>query len=139
MPSYKTKKKSKKRSRKSCPRGYIKKKSYKTKKKTYVKSKCIKDLGRSGKGPKTLPPIGKSGFLSSYGYSVDKSINSRRKALRDASTNSNALEVLRHINLIANYTAVPLNKKIMRDDVEYMKRYYARQKIRKSTKSRKSR
>jgi hypothetical protein len=117
-----------KRSR-SCPKNQIRRKSYRTKIGTLVKSRCIRDLGRPGKGPNTLPPIGKPGFLSKHGYSLNKEASARHRSLKRASAKGKkTLEVLRHLNLISNYTSVPKNKKKMRADVEYLKKEYVKDK-----------
>lgn len=86
---------------------------------------CVKDTGRPGKGPKTLPKLGDKIHLTRYGYSIHKPESSRRAALRAASQDFNTLEVLRRLNLIRNYQAVPENKAIFSSDVEYMKKLYA--------------
>lgn len=92
---------------------------------TSVPPVCIKDVGKSGKGPKTLPKLRDNLHLSKYGYAVHKPDNVRRAALRAASRDFNTLEVLRRLNLIRNYQAVPENKEIFSEDVEYMKKLYA--------------
>ena len=79
-----SRKRTRKRSR-SCPVGQIRRKAYRRKSGSRVKSRCIRDLGRPGRGPKTLPSIGKPGFLSSHGYALTKSVPSRQLALREAS------------------------------------------------------
>lgn len=91
-----------------------------------VPSTCVKDMGKKGRGEKTLPTPGDEIHLSRYGYGIHKSQSERRKALRKASGDFNALSVLRRINLLRNFQPVPEIKKIFSKDVEYMKRYYAR-------------
>lgn len=92
---------------------------------TSVPPVCIKDVGKPGKGPKTLPKLRDKLHLSKYGYAIHKPKNARRAALRAASKDFNTLEVLRRLNLIRNYQAVPENKAIFSKDVEYMKKLYA--------------
>ena len=132
-----------------CPKGKIRRKSYvrrshmrqpyrsksksKSKRKsvmgsyvdrTRVKSRCIKDRGKPGKGPKTLPPIGKKGFLRRHGYSVKKTVAQRERSLKRASKEENPLAVLRHLNLIRNYTADKKSKRVMSRDVNFMSKHY---------------
>lgn len=84
-----------------------------------------------GKQRKTLPPIGADVHLRDFGYSVHKSQGSRRRSLKKASKKHGSLTVLRHINLIRNYTSKKRSKKnkaILTKDVDYMKKEYAKQK-----------
>lgn len=90
-----------------------------------VPSTCINDLGKPGKGPKTLPKPGDKVHLTQYGYSIHKPTNLRRAALRAATKDYNTLVVLRRLNLLRNYQAIPENKEIFTDDVEYMKKLYS--------------
>lgn len=92
--------------------------------KSHVPATCINDVGKKGKGPKILPIPDPNFRLSKYGYSVHKNDNARQKALRKASKNYGVLEVLRRVNLLRNYQAVPENKKIFSRDVEFMKKLY---------------
>lgn len=95
---------------------------------------CIEDVGAPGHGPKTLPPLGDEIHLSKYGYSLKDTKMSRQKSLKKASKKHGTLKVLKRTNLIANYTAVPENKKKLRDDVEFLKDEYAREMGRTKTK-----
>lgn len=97
---------------------------------TTVPSTCVLDKGVRGKGKQTLPPIKKVGFLRRHGYSVDKAESSRRKAIREAAKESDPLEVLRHLNLIRNYTADVGNKRVLSRDVRYSSELYERYKKR---------
>lgn len=91
---------------------------------TYVPPTCIKDVGKPGKGPKTLPKPGDEIHLTNYGYNIHRPESTRRSALRKASRDSSILLVLRRLNLLRNYQALPENKDIMTQDVEYMKQLY---------------
>ena len=102
---------------------------------TRVPPTCIRDVGKPGKGPKTLPKLGDKIHFTKYGYSIYKPEAERRSALRAASKAFNTLEVLRRLNLIRNYQAIPQNKEIFSKDVEYMKKLYANVKKKKSKKS----
>lgn len=106
---------------------------------TRVPSSCIVDRGRPGKGPYTLPKIGKPGLLSKHGYSVHASEATRHTALKRAMEEEKPLGVLRHLNLLRNYQADKKAKAIMSKDVEYLSNVYARHKSRKSASKRKSR
>lgn len=90
-----------------------------------VAGNCILDRGAPGKGPKTLPDINPKYHLSDYGYSVHKSEQSRRKALKKAMAENGIRDVGRHLNYYRNLQSVSENKKIMSDDVKYVSRIYA--------------
>ena len=90
----------------------------------HVPATCVPKKGE-GK-PKILPkPSGKL-HLSKYGYSTKKSSGDRQKALREATFDLKApLEILRHLNLIANYMSWnPKTQAKLRKDVEYMSKLY---------------
>lgn len=146
MPSRK-RSKSRSKSRKGskgCPPGKIRRVSYKRKghlrraysrksgsrvKGSYVDparvpSSCVPDKGKPGKGQKTLPSINKVGVLRKHGYSVHGSQTSRHAAINKASKANNPLEIMRHLNLIRNYTAEADNKKILAQDVKYASKLY---------------
>lgn len=109
----------------SCPKGQIKRKSYKTKTGKKVKSKCIKDRGKPGKGPYTLPKIKDKGFLTKFGYRLKKKAVERRKALDKAINKKGGLSVIRHLNLIRNYSKwdkVNYNKYTR--DLKYVREQY---------------
>lgn len=91
----------------------------------YVPPTCVPDQGSKGYGPKTLPPLGMDIHLSNYGYSIHKPANERRAALKAATHDYSTLSVLRRLNLIRNYQAVPENKEKFSDDVKYLQRQYA--------------
>lgn len=101
-----------------------------------VEPTCIKDMGKPGKGPKTLPKPNGYIRLSKYGYAIHKSKNQRRAALRAATKDYNTLAVLRRLNLLRNFQAIPENKEIFSNDVEYMKKLYS--KIRRTKSKNKS-
>lgn len=90
---------------------------------------CIKDVGKPGKGPKILPTPDDLVHLSKYGYSVHKPDADRRAALKAASKDNDTLLVLRRLNLLRNYQAVPENKEIFSRDVEYMSKLYSKTKL----------
>jgi len=98
---------------------------------TYVEPVCIKDVGKPGIRSKTLPKLNDIIHLSKYGYGVHKSESQRHLALRAASSDNNPLLVLHRLNLIRNYQAIPENKEIFSEDVEYMKKLYAKSKNQK--------
>lgn len=75
-----------------------------------------------GKPRKILPPVNKDISLSQYGYKVHSKKATRQQSLRKASKKHGSLKVLRRLNLIRNYTHDKDNKKIMTQDVEFMKR-----------------
>lgn len=113
----------------NCPKGEILRKGYSRKvhtgKTIKVPPTCINDRGKPGKGPKTLPDLDEDYHLGDFGYSTKKSETARRKALRDASEDWGAKTVLRRLNLIRNKTArEEPARKIMAEDVEYMKKYW---------------
>lgn len=93
---------------------------------SYVPPACIRDMGKPGKGLKTLPKLDDKIHLTKYGYGIHKSDKYRRTALKAASRDYGVLPVLRRLNLIRNYQAVPENKKIFTRDVEYLKNMYSR-------------
>ena len=122
-----------------CPVGKIKRISYKRKaftkangvrvKATTVKSKCIKDRGLPGKGPYTLPKPKDNGFLTSEGYHLKLPIKLRETALRKACRKYGCLKVIRHLNLIRNYSkSVPVNYKKYNRDMKYVENLYKKQK-----------
>jgi hypothetical protein len=133
----------------SCPKGQIVRKGYVRKSykrhsykrsdgtkvrgskvgQSRVSSGCVEDRGQAGHGPYTLPKIENSGALGKFGYSLDKSANSRRQSLKKASKKFGTLTVLKRTNLIRNYSkSVPSNYKKLSDDVNYMKKLYAKEK-----------
>lgn len=91
---------------------------------SYVPSTCVPDFGNVGKGRKTLPALDDRIHLRNFGYSIHRPVNSRRRALRDASREYGVRAVLMRLNLERNYQAIPENKAIFTDDVEYMKDLY---------------
>ena len=74
----------------------------------------------AGRGRETLPTVAKKGLLRRYGYSIKDTAANREKAIIQTIKHTNTLEVLRHLNLIRNYTAEPANKKILSRDVKYI-------------------
>lgn len=90
----------------------------------HVAESCVPSKGE-GK-PAILPrPSGKL-HLSKYGYATKRSSDEREKSLRDAiADGANPLEVLKHLNLIANYMSWnPKAQKKLRKDVKYMSKLY---------------
>lgn len=90
----------------------------------YVPPTCVPDMGRKGRGKKVLPPPGNEIHLSSYGYSIHKPESERHAALEAASNDYGTLKVLRRLNLLRNYQAIPDNKEIFSDDVVFMQDMY---------------
>lgn len=142
----------------SCPKGKIRRSSYNKKahlrrsykrssgkrvgssyvSRTYVPSTCVRDTGKPGKTPsrqRILPPIGKKNSLRRHGYSTKKSASQRHTALDKAANESNPLEVLRRLNLVANYTAKPNVENVLRRDVRYMSKKYKQYKQNSRSKS----
>ncbi len=128
------KKTSRRTSRKSsCPPGKIERASYMRKSKsrkgsTYVPKSCVpakgKAIKRGSKTPekeKVLPKIKKDIKLRAYGYSINKSEDMRRAALRAAIKENGKKAVTLHLNLIRNYQPDVKAKRIMSQDVEYLK------------------
>lgn len=113
-------------------------------KSTKVNTYCRKDLGSPGKTPeskKKLPKPSDGYFsLSRMGYSAYDKDNNRHKILNQASKEYGTLDVLRHLNLRANYQQ--WNKEAydnMKNDVDFLSREYARSKnINKKTSKKKS-
>jgi len=62
--------------------------------------------------------------LDQCGESVHRPESIRHAALRAASKDYSTLRILRRLNLIRNYQAVPQNKEIFSRDVEYLKKLY---------------
>lgn len=91
---------------------------------TKVPPTCVPDFGKPGHGRKTLPKPDDIVHLTKYGYSVHASDSQRHDALRAASRDYGTLTILRRLNLLRNYQAIPENKEIFSQDVEYMKQLY---------------
>lgn len=109
-------------------KSYVRKSSKKGSKRASVKASCVKDRGMPGKGPKTLPPMDHKLSLKEFGYSTKSSQRVRRSSLKKASRANGTLPVLRHLNLIGNYSKSSENYPTIRDDVEYLKKQYAQEK-----------
>lgn len=103
-----------------CEPGKILRNSYTTKKGKHVKESCVKDMGKKGKGPQTLPKPGNEFHLSTYGYSVHQSANSRKKSLLEAAKYYGINKIIQRLNLLRNYQAVPANKKIFSEDISVL-------------------
>lgn len=128
----------------ACPPGKIRRVSFtrtvkKTGKKVHVPSACVPAKSKTGKKtPKSkriLPKVGKETKLRKYGYALNKPALSRHRALRKASKKEGSLKVLRHLNLIRNFTpgvTEPANKAKFAKDVEYMSHLHAKETGRKS-------
>lgn len=128
----------------ACPPGKIRRNSFtrtikKTGKKVHVPSTCVPAKSKTGrKTPKSkriLPKVGKETKLRKYGYALSKTPLQRHKALRKASKKEGSLKVLRHLNLIRNFTAgvgEPVNKAKLAKDVAYMSKLHSKTNGRKS-------
>jgi hypothetical protein len=114
-----------------CDKGEIVRKAYTRKaytrkdgtkvKATRVAAKCIKDRGTPGKGPYTLPPLKDNHFLTKHGYSLSKSFEDRKKALKKAIKENGSLSVLRHLVLVRNYSkSVKKNYDKYTKDIEFV-------------------
>ena len=126
----------------SCPKGKIQRDAYtrRNSKGNLIKvdKTCVPDKGKPGKTPesqKVLPEPGDLISLSKYGYSTSKGVQSRHDALIAATRDFDNLKILRRLNLLRNYQSDAAAKERMSDDVEFMKRTYARSKSRGSRKS----
>jgi hypothetical protein len=98
----------------------------------YLKKNLEKHYGGGG----VLPKISKSEeeSLTKHGYKLSKSPTSRRKALKKATKSRGTLAVLRRVNLIRNYSkSVPINYDKLSSDVDYLKKQYKKEKIKKSS------
>ena len=83
-----------------------------------------------------LPKPGNDIHLANDGYSLDKSKLSRQTALKKSSKKFGSLRVLKRLNLIRNLTkSNSKNKSILTNDVNYLKRIYAKEKNTKNKKS----
>ncbi len=133
----------------NCPKGQIEKSGYTRKeyrrkdgtlvKRTSVGATCIEDKGKKGKGPKILPTPDPNISLRKYGYSTKKSENQRHRSLKRASKETGTLPVLRRLNLIANFNKWnPEVEHEMREDVEYLKNEYIKEKSRNMKRNSKS-
>lgn len=110
-----------------CPVGKIRRQAYTRNDGTIVKSSCVKDMGKPGKTSQKdkVLPIPKPGMLAQFGYFnvKNKSVRLRRIALEKSVKNVGYKKTYLRVNLAAN-----LNKsdervnKIMRDDMDWMKR-----------------
>jgi len=81
-----------------------------------------------------LPKIDntKKASLSKYGYKLSKSTLSRKRALKRAANSKGLLRVMRRVNLIRNYSkSVPQNYDKLGVDVEFLKKEYAKYKLKK--------
>ena len=127
---------------KKCKSGQIKRITYKRRaytradgvrvKATVVKAKCIKDRGQKGKGPYTLPKLKDNGYLTSMGYHLRLNEADRRSALRKACRAHGCLKVIRHLNLVRNYSkSVHANYVKYGKDIDYVSALYKKQKARK--------
>jgi hypothetical protein len=122
-----------------CPNGQIARDGYTRKayvrtdgvkvSRSVVNTSCVKDMGRPGKTPeseKILPQPDDMIHLSDYGYSLDRSRDQRREALRKASKENNSLTILRRVNLIRNLSrGVEENYEKLSEDVKYLSNRYA--------------
>jgi len=82
---------------------------------------------------KLLPKPDRNIHLSKYGYKTDKNTQSRQSSLKKASDKMGTLPVLKRLNLIRNITRPDLSvKKVLGQDVEYMKKIYEKEKARQA-------
>ncbi len=107
------------------------KKSTKSKSKKTSKKASLKQSRTTGS--KTLPPLGDAIHLSNFGYSLKNSKQSRQKSLKKASKKHSTLKILKRTNLIANYSqSNEENYKKLREDVEFLKKEYEKEKDKKN-------
>lgn len=114
-----------------CSKGQIVRKSYirkssKTKSKSKVKAKCIKDIGKKGHSKQVLPPFSKKLSLRGYGYNLSSTAPKRHQSLEKATEKIGTLPVLRHLNLVRNYTSNDFmkNKQKLSQDVKYLQKLH---------------
>lgn len=69
-----------------------------------------------------LPQLDDYFHLRTYGYSIDKPEKERHEALEKAIKSTDVLYVLRRLNLARNLQSFGKAKKIMSEDVEYLKK-----------------
>lgn len=94
---------------------------------------------RTRKQNRVLPPLGDDIHLSDFGYSLDKPKQERQKSLKRAAKKHSTLTVMRRTNLIANYSKSRTKSyKKLRQDVEYLKKEYRQEKLKKKEKKRKN-
>lgn len=88
---------------------------------------------RMQKGRVILPPLSDNVHLSNFGYSLHNTKQNRQNSLKKASKKHGTLKVLKRTNLIANYSQWNKeNYKKLRQDVEFLKKTYAKEKIKVS-------
>ena len=125
----------KRRTLKTCPRGYIKRASYvrsRSGKKTLVPEQCIRNVGAPGKGlaGSSSPGIGalRKGELAKHGYAdvVHKSVADRHAALEKAIKEFGSLGVWRKLNAVHVYTRrlSPGASKIFKADMDWIRGKY---------------
>ena len=103
---------------------------------TNFKIKSSKNSKKSKKSKsvlsRLLPSIDTNIHLSEFGYSLDKTEKARKTSLKRASKKEGStLPVLRRLNLIRNYTSIKSNKSKMTKDVDFLKKEYKKEKMRK--------
>lgn len=91
-------------------------------------------MPKHGSNLKRLPKPGNTIHLSDEGYNTSKSKLARHKALSRSSRKYGSLVVMRRLNLIKNLSRENKSKYVMKDDVEYLKKMYAREKKKRSNK-----
>lgn len=90
---------------------------------------------KSSSTKKKLPKPDNLYHLSTDGYSVNKSKISRQKSLTKSSKKVGSLTVMRRLNLIRNLTKKGTKqKKILGNDVEFLKAKYKKEKKKKTNK-----
>ena len=96
----------------------------------YTSKESNEAVGGSKKSRQLLPVLQDNTIhLSNYGYTYQKSIHKRHKALRAAIQDTDLLLVLRRLNYMRNIQSKKYNsnaKLTMTSDVEYLKKLYAK-------------
>jgi hypothetical protein len=130
---------------KGCPEGEVKRKGYTRKsftrrsgsrvRSSSVSSGCIKDRGYRSRlfqlktGSMGIGKLRK-GELREFGYSPDKSEESRHKSLRAASKKYSSLTVLRKLNALAVYNkrTQPEHAAVYKSDQQYISEMHKKEK-----------
>ena len=96
---------------------------------THVAATRIKDRGAPGKGPKVIPAESlKKNKLSAFGYSVSKSSDERKSAIRKAAREYGTLSTFRKLNALhtLNKRTNPTAYARLTKDVDYARKLNAR-------------
>lgn len=112
--------------------------SYNKKSRSKSKSNRRRNISRLKNKKNILPKLNPDDSLSDFGYKLSMSQANRRRAMRRAVRKNGALPVMRRLNLIRNYSkSHKKNYERLSEDVEFMKRLYARKKSKSKSKSKK--